>query len=59
MRAEAADAASHYREAFETSQDPLVSIVRELGGTVAGVRDRLSGFFTGQGNGGNTGDDVP
>jgi Zn-dependent protease with chaperone function len=58
MRAEAADAASHYRQAFETSQDPLVSIVRELGGTVAGVRDRLTGFFTGQGNGGNTRDDA-
>jgi hypothetical protein len=35
-----------------------VSIVRELGGTVAGVRDRLTAFFTGQGNGRNTSDDA-
>ena len=34
------------RSAFEHSQDPLVAMVRELGGTVAGIRDRVSGFFT-------------
>jgi Zn-dependent protease with chaperone function len=48
MRADAADAADHYRNAFEHSQDPLVAIVRELGGTVAGLRDRVNAFFTGR-----------
>jgi Zn-dependent protease with chaperone function len=52
MRKEAADAAAHYRTAFEHSQDPLVAIVRELGGTFAGVRERMSGFFTGRDDGG-------
>lgn len=48
MRADAAEAAGHYRQAFERSQDPLVSMVREFGGTVAGVRDRVTGLFTGR-----------
>jgi hypothetical protein len=56
MRAEAAEAAGHYRDAFERSQDPLVAIVRELGGTVAGVRDRMAGFFTGRDGGRSTTD---
>jgi hypothetical protein len=56
MREEAAQAAAHYRTAFEHSQDPLVSIVRELGGTVAGIRDRMSGFFTGRDDGRDTDD---
>jgi Zn-dependent protease with chaperone function len=55
MRKEAADAAAHYRTAFEHSQDPLVAIVRELGGTFAGIRERMSGFFTG-GTGGDNGE---
>jgi Zn-dependent protease with chaperone function len=54
MRAEAAAAAAHYREAFEHSQDPLVSMVRELGGTVTGIRDRMTAFFTGRDDGGTT-----
>jgi Zn-dependent protease with chaperone function len=45
MRDEASAAASHYREAFERSQDPLVSIIRDLGGSVAGVRDWVAGVF--------------
>src|SRR4029450_2675612 len=32
----------------EPSQVPLVSMVRELGGTVAGIRDRMNAFFTGR-----------
>jgi Zn-dependent protease with chaperone function len=51
MRADAAQAAAHYRTAFEHSQDPLVSIVRELGGTVTGLRDRVSGWFAGRDGG--------
>jgi Zn-dependent protease with chaperone function len=58
MRADAAEAATHYRTAFERSQDPLVSMVRELGGTVAGIRDRMNAFFTGRDDGGSTSDDV-
>ena len=58
MRTEAAEAAKHYRTAFEHSQDPLVSILREVGGTVSGVRDSVTGFFTrrdGNGNGNRDG----
>ena len=58
MRSDAATAAAHYRTAFEHSQDPLVSMVRELGGTVTGIRDRMSAFFTGRDDGGNTNDPV-
>ena len=58
MRSDAAAAAAHYRTAFEHSQDPLVSMVRELGGTVTGIRDRMSAFFTGRDDGGNTNDPV-
>jgi Zn-dependent protease with chaperone function len=58
MRADAAEAASHYRQAFERSQDPLVSMVREFGGTVAGVRDRVTAFFTGRDDEGESSDGV-
>jgi Zn-dependent protease with chaperone function len=51
MRSDAAEAAQHYREAFEHSQDPLVSAVRDLGGTITGVRDKVAGWFTGGGPG--------
>lgn len=50
------DAADHYRTGFEHSQDPLVSIARELGGTVTGLRDRANAFFTGRDGGDETGD---
>jgi hypothetical protein len=58
MRADAAEAAAHYRTAFEHSQDPLVSFVCELGGTVTGLRDRMTAFFGGRedGAGGSGGD---
>jgi hypothetical protein len=58
MRSDAATAAAYYRTAFEHSQDPLVSMLRELGGTVTGIRDRMSAFFTGRDHGGNTNDPV-
>jgi Zn-dependent protease with chaperone function len=60
MRADAAEAADHYRDAFEHSQDPLVAIVRELGGTVTGLRDRVSSWFAGRegGNGGGEPEDA-
>jgi Zn-dependent protease with chaperone function len=48
---DASDAASHYREAFERSQDPLVSAIRDIGGTLTGVRDKVTGWFTGAGGG--------
>jgi Zn-dependent protease with chaperone function len=52
VRGDAADAANHYREAFERSQDPLVSAIRDIGGTLTGVRDKVTGWFTGGGAGG-------
>jgi Zn-dependent protease with chaperone function len=55
MRDDASDAANHYREAFERSQDPLVSAIRDIGGTLTGVRDKVTGWFTGSsaGDGGD------
>jgi hypothetical protein len=34
VRADVADAARHYRERFEHSQDPIVSVIREAGGVI-------------------------
>jgi Zn-dependent protease with chaperone function len=55
MRDDASDAANHYREAFERSQDPLVSAIRDIGGTLTGVRDKVTGWFAGSsaGDGGD------
>jgi Zn-dependent protease with chaperone function len=36
-RADVADAARHYRDRFEHSQDPLVSLLRDAGGAVGGA----------------------
>jgi Zn-dependent protease with chaperone function len=47
IRDDAADAARHYADAFAQSQDPLVGLVRDLGGTIAGVRDWVSSRFSG------------
>ena len=52
IRDEVADAARHYREAFERSQDPLVGLLREVGGTVAGAADWLGSRIRGAGSGG-------
>ena len=49
VRSDVSDAARHYREAFERSQDPLVSLIRDLGGTLGGVRDWVSSRFSGPG----------
>jgi Zn-dependent protease with chaperone function len=46
VRGEVADAANHYRTAFEESQDPLVSLIRDLGGTIAGARDWVTSRFS-------------
>jgi Zn-dependent protease with chaperone function len=55
LRDDASDAANHYREAFERSQDPLVSAIRDIGGTLTGVRDKVTGWFAGSsaGDGGD------
>jgi Zn-dependent protease with chaperone function len=55
IRDDASDAANHYREAFERSQDPLVSAIRDIGGTLTGVRDKVTGWFAGSsaGDGGD------
>jgi hypothetical protein len=47
VRSDANEAATHYKEAFERSQDPLISAVRELGGTITAARDKVTGWFTG------------
>jgi hypothetical protein len=60
VRDEANEASNHYREAFERSQDPLVSAVRDFGGAMvdnlAGVRDKLTGWFV-RSDAGSTSDD--
>ena len=55
IREEVADAARHYREAFERSQDPLVNLLRDVGGTVAGAADWLGSRLRGAASGGNGG----
>jgi Zn-dependent protease with chaperone function len=50
IRADVADAARHYRDAFERSQDPLVGLLKDLGGTVAGATDWLTSRLRGNGN---------
>ena len=52
LRADVGEAARHYKTAFEESQDPLVSLLRELGGTISGATDWLSSRFRGAGGGG-------
>jgi Zn-dependent protease with chaperone function len=47
MSEEAKKAADSYKESFSRSQDPLAKIISDLGGTMDGVRDRVSGFFGG------------
>jgi len=57
IRDEVGDAARHYRTAFEESQDPLVSLIRDFGGTVAGARDWVTSRLGGNGgpnSGGST-----
>jgi Zn-dependent protease with chaperone function len=49
IRSEVSDAARHYRDAFERSQDPLVNLLKDLGGTVAGAADWLGTRLRGPG----------
>jgi Zn-dependent protease with chaperone function len=46
IRGEAAEAARHYRTAFEESQDPLVSFVRDIGATLGNAVGRATSRFT-------------
>lgn len=46
VRDDVAEAARHYRDTFAQSQDPLVSLVRDLGGTIAGAQKWVSDRFT-------------
>jgi hypothetical protein len=48
MRADAAEAARHYRTAFEESQDPLVSVLRDIGGTVGSAVGWVASRVTGR-----------
>jgi len=45
IRDDVSEAARSYRETFERSQDPLASIVRDLGGGIAGVKDWVTSRF--------------
>jgi Zn-dependent protease with chaperone function len=38
-------AARSYKESFDASADPLVGLLRDVGGGVAGVRDRVTGWI--------------
>jgi hypothetical protein len=55
MRDDAQDATNHYREAFERSQDPLLSILRDVGGGLASVRDWATGWLRGSGGSSDSG----
>ncbi|MGH9210941.1 MAG: M48 family metallopeptidase [Acidimicrobiales bacterium] len=48
LRDDAKEATNHYREAFERSQDPLVSLLRDVGGGIASVRDWATGWLRGE-----------
>ncbi|MBM7788456.1 M48 family metallopeptidase [Tenggerimyces flavus] len=49
---EAKKAADAYKEQFQRSQDPLMKILNDLGGTIDGVRDKVTGWFSGNRGGG-------
>jgi Zn-dependent protease with chaperone function len=63
IREDVSAAARHYREAFEHSQDPLIGLLKDIGGTVAGATDwltsRLRGSGGKHGNGGNGSEPPP
>ncbi|HEY8457289.1 MAG TPA: M48 family metallopeptidase [Actinopolymorphaceae bacterium] len=42
---EARRAAESYKEAFARSQDPLAKVISDLGGTLDGVREKVTGWF--------------
>lgn len=51
LREDVADAARHYKTAFDQSQDPLVSLLREVGSTVGGAAEWLGSRFRGASGG--------
>jgi hypothetical protein len=55
LRDEVGDAARHYRDAFERSQDPLVNLLKDVGGTIGGAADWLAGRVRGAGSGAGNG----
>jgi Zn-dependent protease with chaperone function len=56
LREDVSDAARHYRDAFERSQDPLIGLIKDIGGTVAGATDWLSSRLRGSGSGAGASD---
>jgi Zn-dependent protease with chaperone function len=53
IRDDVTDAARHYRDAFERSQDPLASMVRDVGSGLSGVRDWVTSRFAQSGDQGS------
>jgi len=52
VRDDVAESARSYKEAFERSQDPLVSFVRDIGSGLGAVKDKVTGWFgAGRGDG--------
>lgn len=47
VRDDASDAANHYRQAFERSQDPLISLLKDFGGGINSVRDWATTWLRG------------
>jgi Zn-dependent protease with chaperone function len=47
MREDVEDATNHYTRAFQRSQDGLASLVRDVGGGAAALKDWATGLFTG------------
>jgi Zn-dependent protease with chaperone function len=50
VRAEVGEAAGHYKTAFEESQDPILSFLRDIGGGLAGARDKVWSWIRGSGD---------
>lgn len=48
MSEDARKAYESYKESFSRSQDPISKILSDLGGTMDGVRDKVSDFFGGR-----------
>jgi Zn-dependent protease with chaperone function len=42
-------AASHYRDAFARSQDPLIQTLKDVGGGITGAKDWVTGWIRGTG----------
>lgn len=52
LKDDVGEAARHYRDAFERSQDPLVNLLKDVGGTIGGAADWVAGRFRNAGSGG-------